>query len=154
VVGVIVWNIVRRALDVREARAARQRAEEAYRHVLGVLAGQTRDRSEVDDGDLLAADARIAALDEQLRNALKAHREVLDRCAALEKQLDEYARKNATAHTIAAGHREVSKLPPALTRDREALSRLEDENARLRDALAEAQRHAVELEKQLEGNPS
>ncbi len=45
-------------------------------------------------------------------------------------------------------------MSPTTSRDREALSRLSDENARLRDALDAAERRAVELEKQLKGNPS
>jgi hypothetical protein len=48
--------------------------------------------------------------------------------------------------------------PPAVdalgTRDRRNLLLLTDENTRLREALEDAQRRAVELEKQLERNPS
>jgi hypothetical protein len=118
---VSLWDIVRRALDVREANAARERAEQNYRHLLvkhlSVVKDRKRERSQAADADLLAAAARIDTLDEQFVGALSA-------------------------------------LPPPVNRDRQALARLEDENARLRDALHQAERRAVELEKQLEGNPS
>lgn len=154
----MILDLLRRALDVREANAARTRAEEAYRHVLGLLAetgtGRRRERSQDDDVDLRAASTVIADLDERLMNALKAHREVADRCAGLEKQLDALTRTNANARRATDLHQEVAKLPPPVNRDREALSRLAAENASLREQLQDARQRAVELEKQLEGNPS
>jgi chromosome segregation ATPase len=155
---VILWDIVRRALDVREARAARERAEQNYRHLLvkhmATLKERRQERFADADADLLAADAQIATLDEQLRNALKAHREALDRCSGLEKQLDALVSKNTVAHRIEDMHREATRLPPPVNRDRQALSRLAAENDSLREQLQEARQRAVDLEKQLEGNPS
>jgi chromosome segregation ATPase len=111
--------------------------------------------------ELLAAHAALERSErekKQLRSDFAASEKLLDdarsRVKDLEKQVDGFHAAEHRRLRVDDQHAQVSALPPALNRDRSALSRLEDDNARLRDALAEAQQRAVELEKQLERNPS
>lgn len=112
------------------------------------------EQDRTDERDLIAAQARISDLTEDLAQAnrrtkdaeVKA-KDAYDRVLALERQLDAGVETRATRARIADQHRDVSALPPALNRDRANANRYAAENATLREQLDE-------LRRKYEGNPS
>lgn len=144
-----LWH---RWFDSREHRRAREAAEANYGQTLvreafakrrlatteGLLAEVTRER----DALAGAADGHIGLLHEELTNVRKSYAEALDTISGLRRQVEELRTEKdpATVERIADQHAEVSKLPPALTRDRQALARLEDELAAARERIEQCER--------------
>lgn len=134
-----LWH---RWFDAREHRAARERAEQNYSAALvrelALKAENTRllraNARLAVDGDAAAAD-RAEALEERAVNAERALADSKQRVRDLERQLDELTLAKLAEHRVLDQHAQVSALPPALTRDRQALSRLEDELAAAREQI-------------------
>lgn len=81
------------------------------------------------------ASDRAEALEERALNAERALADSKQRARDLERQLDELTLAKLAEHRVLDQHAQVSALPPALTRDRQALSRLEDELAAARELI-------------------
>lgn len=132
---VALWH---RWFDSREHRRAREVAERNYGRTLVTVAKLRTENEELRragaraDGDAKAAD-RAEVWEERAHNAEKALADARQRVRDLERQLDELTLANVTAHRVVDQHAQVSALPPALTRDRQALSRLEDGLATARE---------------------
>lgn len=97
---------------------------------------------DVDARDLVRAQARLSDLEELLLEAERKTREAYQerdtavaRAKDLERQLDETAAARSTRIRIAEAHAAVSKLPPALNRDRANANQLAAENAELRQLV-------------------
>lgn len=140
-----LWH---RWFDSRGHRAAREVAERNYGRTLITVAELRAENVKLRRanarlavaGDAEAAD-RAEALEERAVNAEKALADAKHRVRDLERQLDELTLANVRAHRVVDQHAEVSALPPALTRDRQALSRLEDELAESRVLIEECRRN-------------
>lgn len=145
----------------------------AHRRIRVLEQERDQDVDRTTERDLIAAQARIADLTDDLaqsrrqtRDAEVKHKEAHDRVLGLERQLDEYARSHASKARIADQHRQVSALPPALNRDRANAVRLAFENDGLRTENEELRRQNARLavlvgecatkhqEQHREGNPS
>lgn len=115
-----LWH---RWFDAREYRRALQIAERNYAYQLGRTV----------EMDRLRADAVIRAsnLRADLDAAIKLHAQEKERGDGLLKQLEALQHVDQVRASVAARHEDVSKLPPQ-SEDRKALTRLEDENDRLR----------------------
>ena len=134
-----LWH---RFFDVRRHRKARERAEGNYSRALvreAELARENKDLRQANDRLAVAAGG-ADALDDTLGATQRALDEAKARIKALEVQLDEVAAENVKAHRIVDLHAQVSALPPALTRDREALSRLSGELADARVRIEKCER--------------
>lgn len=116
-----------RWFDAREFRRARDVAEQNYQRVLIRVAELVSENSALRRGSA-AADA----LDLTLGATQAALDEAKGRIKELERRLDDIAAEKSKAFAIVDRHADVSKLPPAPNRDREALHRLTDENETLR----------------------
>lgn len=134
-----LWH---RWFDAREHRAARERAEMNYSRALVREAElgaeneklrRTNARLAVTaEGGGRIAD-RFEVLEERAVNAERALADSKQRVRDLERQLDELTLAKLAEHRVLDQHAQVSALPPALTRDRQALSRLEDGLATARE---------------------
>lgn len=125
-----LWH---RWFDTREHRRALRVAERNYARTLVTVAELRTENEKL---------RRTNAGD--LSDTLAATQGVLDeakaRIKALEAQLDEVAAANVKTHRIVDLHAQVSALPPALTRDREALNRLSAELAEARVRIEKCER--------------
>lgn len=98
-----------------------------------------QEQDSTDERDLIAAQARVADLTDDLaqanrrvRDAETKHKDAYDRVLALEKQLDAGLVTRATRARVDDQHRDVSALPPAHDHHRANAARLDAENADLR----------------------
>lgn len=145
------FDLARRVLNLTmQLRGKTQELQAAHRRIR--VLEQEQDRT--DERDLIAAQARISDLTDDLaqanrriKDAETKHKDAYDRVLALERQLDKGVETRATRARIADQHREVSALPPALNRDRANANRLAAELAKALDELDA-------LRRKYEGNPS
>lgn len=120
-----------RWFDAREHRRAREIAEQNYSSALvrvTKLSAQCADLRL----KLAAATGRAEAQDSMLAATETVIADGKARIRDLERQLDEIAASKAVADQVALAHAEVSRLPVPDPGDRKALTRLEDENEKLR----------------------
>lgn len=123
-----LWH---RWFDSREHRRAREVAEQNYSRTLVRVTKLSAENAEL-RRDLTAATARADAFEQTLGATDTALKDAKGRCKELERLLDERDEADRVRARIADGHAEVSRLPVPDSRDRKALTRLEDENAELR----------------------
>lgn len=138
----MIGGLFGRWLDVREADAARERAETNYSLALVREAELATENKELrrTNARLAVAAGGADALDDTLGSTQVALIEAKQRIKDLQRQLDQVAAQNVTAHRLVDLNAQASALPPALTRDRENAVRMAAELATARERIEKCER--------------
>lgn len=133
-----LWH---RWFDSREHRKARERAEANYSRALVREAELVTENKELrrTNARLAVAAGGADALDDTLGSTQVALIEAKQRIKDLQRQLDQVAAQNVTAHRLVDLNAQASALPPALTRDRENAVRMAADLAEARRQLEKCQ---------------